>query len=135
MPTESSHGPIQDEKTKRPWENSGKNHGFLNLLCWAKQWEIRHRHFEDFRSTPLFQESPTTFSGADSFCENFGFKTLTFSKSTQDTTKVSTITTLIQASCRQWLRQFWWGVASTTSHSDFSRRAKILRCIFAIWAL
>ena len=128
MPTESSHGPIQDEKFPK------RRTCFLNLVCWAKQWEIRHRHFEDFRSTP-FQESPTTFSGADSFCESFGFKTLTFSKSTQDTTKGSTITTLIQASCRQWLRQFWWGVASTTSHSDFSRRAKILRCIFAIWAL
>lgn len=75
------------------------------------------RHFEKFRSLhcsrnlgPHFQEQ---IRGLCS--ENDRNKTWTCPKSAQDTTKGSTITTLVQASCRQWVRQLW--VTATTSHS------------------
>lgn len=107
MPTESSHGPIQDglEKTIFFELVEGQNGG---KTC---------RRFEEFRSLhcsrnlgPHFQEQ---IRGLCS--ENDRNKTLTCPKSAQDTTKGSTITTLIQASCLQWVRQLW--VTSTTSHS------------------
>lgn len=107
MPTESSPGPIQDRLEKTIFFElvEGRNSG---NTC---------RRFEEFRSLhcsrnlgPHFQEQ---IRGLCS--ENDRNKTLTFPKSAQDTTKGSTITTLIQASCRQWVRQLW--VAATTSHS------------------
>lgn len=112
MPTESSHGPIQDglEKTI-----------FVELVEGQNSWKTCRR-FEEFRSLhcsrnlgPHFQEQIRfvlwEWPKQNSFCA----LTWTCPKSAQDTTKGSTITTLIQASCRQWVRQLW--VTSTTSHS------------------